>query len=62
VSSTPFVRPISEIEFDVDIAVVLATGTKCLVLTERIEHCETLLELVRQKSKGIHAAISNGSN
>lgn len=43
-----------------DIAVVLATGTKCLVLTERIEHCETLLELVRQKSKGIHAAIATG--
>ena len=43
-----------------DIAAVLATGTKCLVLTERIEHCETLLELVRQKAKGIHAAIATG--
>lgn len=43
-----------------DIAVVLTTGAKCLVLTERIEHCEKLLELVRQKSKGIHAAIATG--
>lgn len=43
-----------------DIAAVLATGAKCLVLTERIEHCETLLELVRQKVKGVHAAIATG--
>lgn len=43
-----------------DIAAVLITGAKCLVLTERLEHCETLLELVRQKAKGIHAAIATG--
>jgi len=43
-----------------DIAAVLTTGAKCLVLTERLEHCETLLELVRQKAKGIHAAIATG--
>ena len=43
-----------------DIASVLSTGAKCLVLTERVEHCETLLELVRQKAKGIHAAIATG--
>ena len=43
-----------------DIAAVLETGAKCLVLTERNEHCETLLELVRQKVKGVHAAIATG--
>src|SRR3990167_10620228 len=34
-----------------DIVQVLSTGAKCLVLTERLEHCETLLTLVRQKIK-----------
>jgi len=43
-----------------DIAEALATGAKCLVLSERLEHCEILLELVRQKAKGIHAAIATG--
>ncbi len=43
-----------------DIVAVLVTGAKCLVLTERIEHCETLLELVRHRAKGIHAAIATG--
>lgn len=43
-----------------DIAAILATSAKCLVLTERIEHCKTLLELVRQKVKGVHAAIATG--
>ena len=43
-----------------DIAEVLASGAKCLVLTERIEHCEKLLEAVRQKTKGVHAAIAIG--
>ena len=43
-----------------DIVAVLITGEKCLVLTERVEHCEILLGLVRQKAKGIHAAIATG--
>ncbi|HCM37089.1 MAG: Type III restriction enzyme, res subunit [Candidatus Gottesmanbacteria bacterium GW2011_GWB1_43_11] len=43
-----------------DIAEVLATGAKCLVLTERLEHSEKLLELVRTKTKGIHAAVATG--
>lgn len=43
-----------------DIVAVLVTGAKCLMLTERIEHCETLLGLVRQKVKGVHAAIATG--
>jgi superfamily II DNA or RNA helicase len=44
-----------------DIAEVLSTGAKCIVLTERIEHCETLLALVREKIKNIHAAIATGN-
>lgn len=43
-----------------DIAQVLSSGAKCLVLTERLEHCETLLAFVRQKIKGIHAAVATG--
>lgn len=43
-----------------DIVKVLSSGAKCLVLTERLEHCETLLTLVRQKIKGMHAAIATG--
>lgn len=43
-----------------DIVQVLSSGAKCLVLTERLEHCETLLAFVRQKIKGIHAAIATG--
>lgn len=44
-----------------DVALVLQTGTKCLILTERIEHSQTLLELVRKEVKGIHAAIAEGN-
>lgn len=43
-----------------DIVQVLSSGVKCLVLTERLEHCETLLALVRLKIKGIHAAVATG--
>lgn len=43
-----------------DIVQVLTSGAKCLVLTERLEHCETLLALVRRKTKGIHAAVATG--
>lgn len=43
-----------------DVVQVLSSGAKCLVLTERLEHCETLLALVRQKIKGIHAAVATG--
>jgi len=43
-----------------DIVAALAAGAKCLVLSERLEHCEILLELVRQKAKGIHAAVATG--
>lgn len=43
-----------------DIVAAIATSAKCLVLTERLEHCEKILELVRQKTKGVHAAIATG--
>lgn len=43
-----------------DIVEALATGAKCLVLSERLEHCEILLASVRQKTKGIHAAVTTG--
>ena len=48
------------VQIATDIAEVLSTGAKCIVLTERIEHCETLLALVREKVKNIHAAIATG--
>jgi len=31
------------------------------VLTERIDHCETILKLVRAKTKNIHADIATGT-
>lgn len=43
-----------------DVVQVLSSGEKCLVLTERLEHCEILLVLVRQKIKGVHAAVATG--
>lgn len=43
-----------------DVATALRSGQKCLVLTERVEHCTILLELIRQQTKGIHAAIATG--
>lgn len=38
----------------------LQRGAKCLVLTERIDHCQILLSLLRKKIKGIHADIAEG--
>ena len=43
-----------------DVVQVLSSGAKCLVLTERLDHCEILLALIRQKTKGVHAAIATG--
>lgn len=45
-----------------DITTALETGAKCLVLTERVEHCQTLLGQVRRRAKGTHAAIVTGKN
>ncbi|HCS78940.1 TPA: hypothetical protein DIV55_04330 [Patescibacteria group bacterium] len=44
-----------------DVTSALNAGMKCLILTERIEHCQTFLELVRKEAKGIHAAIAEGN-
>lgn len=43
-----------------DIISALNTGAKCLVLTERLDHCHTLLDFIRQKAKGVQAAIATG--
>ncbi|MBU1457775.1 DEAD/DEAH box helicase [Patescibacteria group bacterium] len=43
-----------------DIVCALQTRAKCLVLTERVDHCEILLSQVRKLTKGVHAAIASG--
>lgn len=43
-----------------DIVNALRVGAKCLVLTERIDHCKILLNQVRKSIKSIHAAIASG--
>lgn len=43
-----------------DVVTALRTGAKCLILTERIIHEETLLKLIRQQVKGIKAAAISG--
>ena len=44
-----------------DVAEALRAGMKCLVLSERVEHCQTLLALIRKEAKGIHGAIAEGN-
>lgn len=39
----------------------LVLGKKCLVLTERVEHCNIFLKLIRQQTNGIHAAVITGT-
>jgi superfamily II DNA or RNA helicase len=43
-----------------DLVIALHSGAKCLVLTERVEHCEVLLDLARKNIKGIHADVARG--
>ena len=43
-----------------DIVEAIQLGAKCLVLTERVDHCNTLLECMRKKLKGIHATTFTG--
>lgn len=43
-----------------DVVNVLRTGAKCLILTERIVHGQTLLKMVHQEMRGIHAAAISG--
>jgi superfamily II DNA or RNA helicase len=45
-----------------DICAALESGAKCLVLTERVEHCQILLDLVRVRVKGLHGAVASGKN
>ena len=49
------------IQIATDVAEALRAGTKCLVLSERIEHCQTLLAAIRKEAKGIHGAIAEGN-
>lgn len=44
-----------------DVATALSTGMKCLVLSERVEHCQTLLTAIRKEIKGVHGAIAEGT-
>lgn len=44
-----------------DIAKILSAGKKCLVLSERVEHCHTLFALIREQTKGIHGAVGEGT-
>lgn len=44
-----------------DILPLLEAGQKCLILSDRVEHCSSLLAIVRDKAKGIHAAIAEGT-
>ncbi len=43
-----------------DLIEAVRTGGKCLVLTERVEHSEILLGLLRKKVKGVHAGVLAG--
>lgn len=44
-----------------DVADALRAGMKCLVLSERVEHCQTLLATIRKEIKGVHGAIAEGN-
>jgi len=43
-----------------DLVKALEIGAKCLVLTERVDHCQILLKETRKQIKGIHAAAISG--
>lgn len=43
-----------------DIVLLLEAGQKCLVLSDRVEHCYTLFQIIRQRTKGIHGAVAEG--
>lgn len=43
-----------------DVYEVAKSGKKCLILTERIEHCQLLAEMIAKKSKKLKIAIANG--
>jgi len=44
-----------------DVAALLEAGQKCLVLSERVEHCHTLFQMIRERMKGIHGSVAEGT-
>lgn len=44
-----------------DVALLLETGQKCLVLSERVEHCHTLFQMIRKQTKGVHGSVAEGT-
>lgn len=49
------------VQIAADITKLLAAGRKCLVLSERVEHCHTLYALIRAQIKGVHGAVGEGT-
>ncbi len=43
-----------------DVLLVMKKEAKCLVLTERIEHCQILFDLLKKKNKKLKITIANG--
>lgn len=43
-----------------DVTAAIKSNKKCLILTERVDHCDTLLKLLRENAKGIHATTVTG--
>jgi len=44
-----------------DVGAAILRGAKCLILTERVAHGELLLERIRQRCLGLHAAVLTGT-
>ncbi len=44
-----------------DIALLLEAGQKCLILSDRVEHCHTLFQMIRERTKNIHGAVAEGT-
>lgn len=60
-ASTLVVTPARNLQITQDVIFALKSGGKCLILTERIDHCDILLDLIRGQVKGIRASIAKGS-
>jgi superfamily II DNA or RNA helicase len=43
-----------------DVYEVAKSGQKCLILTERVEHCQVLAEMLKKKIKKLKIAVANG--
>ena len=44
-----------------DVASAIRVNAKCLVLTDRVEHCQTFLATIRNQAKGVQGAIAEGN-